>query len=195
MNKNIKGIVVSSLALALIAGVVTAALAGTNALTKDTIAARDEETATAARLQVLEADSFEKQLMTVDGAEVEYYVGIQDGATVGYVFTAESTGKSAGLKVMTGIRKDGTISGVVVTSDNETAGYVDKVEKGGLLSEFKDKSAKTLEFGVDVDGVSQATKTSKGIVNAVNQAIAYFEQATSVQNDGTAWQTKGESGA
>lgn len=39
MNKNIKGIVVSSLALALIAGIVTAALAGTNALTEDTIAA------------------------------------------------------------------------------------------------------------------------------------------------------------
>ena len=33
MNKNIKGIVVSSLALALIAGIVTAALAGTNAAT------------------------------------------------------------------------------------------------------------------------------------------------------------------
>lgn len=48
MNKNIKGIVVSSLALALIAGIVTAALAGTNALTEDTIAARDEATATAA---------------------------------------------------------------------------------------------------------------------------------------------------
>ena len=155
MNKNIKGIVVSSLALALIAGIVTAALAGTNALTEDTIAARDEATATAARLQVLEADSFEKQLMTVDGAEVEYYVGIQDGATVGYVFTAESTGKSAGLKVMTGIRRDGTISGVAVTSDNETAGYVDKVEKGGLLTALQGKNAKALEFGVDVDGVSQ----------------------------------------
>ena len=48
--------------------------------------------------------------------------------------------------------------------------------------------------GVDVDGVSQATKTSKGIVNAVNQAIAYFDQVTAVQKDDTAWQTKGESG-
>ena len=112
----------------------------------------------------------------------------------GYVFTAESTGKSAGLKVMTGIRRDGTISGVAVTSDNETAGYVDKVEKGGLLTALQGKNAKALEFGVDVDGVSQATKTSKGIVNAVNQAIAYFDQVTAVQKDDTAWQTKGESG-
>ena len=34
----------------------------------------------------------------------------------------------------------------------------------------------------------------KGIVNAVNQAIAYFDQVTAVQKDDTAWQTKGESG-
>lgn len=185
---------VSSLALALIAGIVTAALAGTNALTEDTIAARDEATATAARLQVLEADSFEKQLMTVDGAEVEYYVGIQDGATVGYVFTAESTGKSAGLKVMTGIRRDGTISGVAVTSDNETAGYVDKVEKGGLLTALPGEKCQGAGVRRGCGRRVQATKTSKGIVNAVNQAIAYFDQVTAVQKDDTAWQTKGESG-
>ena len=83
---------------------------------------------------------------------------------------------------------------MAVTSDNETAGYVDKVEKGGLLTALQGKNAKALEFGVDVDGVSQATKTSKGIVNAVNQAIAYFDQVTAVQKDDTAWQTKGESG-
>ena len=35
-----------------------------------------------------------------------------------------------------------------------------------------------LEFGVDVDGVSQATKTSKGITDGVNQAIAYYEDIT-----------------
>lgn len=195
MNRNIKGIVVSSLALALIAGAVTAALAGTNALTKDTIAARDAETATAARLRVLEADGFEKRTLSTDGGDVEYYVGLRDGAVAGYVFTAEATGKSSGLRVMTGIASDGTISGVAVTSDNETAGYVDKVEKGGLLDALVGKPARALRFGEDVDGISQATKTSKGIVSAVNTAIAYYEQASSAQNADTAWKTKGGSGA
>lgn len=56
------------------------------------------------------------------------------------------------------------------------------------------KNARRWSSAWDVDGVSQATKTSKGIVNAVNQAIAYFDQVTAVQKDDTAWQTKGESG-
>ena len=95
--------------------------------------------------------------------------------------------------MLTGITKDGRISGVAVTSDNETAGYVDKVKKGGLLDTFQGKDAKPLQFGVDVDGVSQATKTSKGITTAVNMAVSYYQQITTVQSDGAAWQTKGGS--
>lgn len=63
MNKSIKGIVVSSLALALIAGIVTAALAGTNALTEQTIKTREEQAENAARRQVLDADTFEKKTL------------------------------------------------------------------------------------------------------------------------------------
>lgn len=88
---------------------------------------------------------------------------------MGYVFTASVTGKSAGLVVMTGITAEGTISGVKVTEENETAGYVDKVTKGGLLDAFSGKNAAPLTLGKDVDGVSQATKTSKGITDGVNQ--------------------------
>lgn len=192
MNSNGKSVAAGSLILALIAGVVAAALAGTNALTKTVIAAREEEAANAARLQVLDADSFETRTLTVDGEEVAYSVGFQGGAVAGYVFTAVSTGKSAGLTVMTGIRADGSIAGVAVTSDNETAGYVDKVRDGGLLDALSGKEARPLQFGVDVDGVSQATKTSKGIVNAVNTAIAYYEQVTGGES---VPQTEGGSGA
>lgn len=195
MNKSIKGIVVSSLALALIAGIVTAALAGTNALTEQTIKTREEQAENAARRQVLDADTFEKKTLgTADGDEVTYYEAVKAGETAGYVFTTVATGKSAGLTVLTGITKDGRISGVVVTSDNETAGYVDKVEKGGLLDAFREKEAKTLQFGVDVDGVSQATKTSKGITTAVNMAVSYYQQITTVQSDDAAWKTKGGNG-
>ena len=68
MNKSIKGIVVSSLALALIAGIVTAALAGTNALTEQTIKAREEQTENVARRQVLDAEAFEeKTFETTEG--------------------------------------------------------------------------------------------------------------------------------
>ena len=193
MNKSIKGIVVSSLALALIAGIVTAALAGTNALTEQTIKAREEQTENVARRQVLDAEAFEEKTFETTEGKVTYYEAVKAGESVGYVFTTVATGKSSGLTVLTGITKDGRISGVAVTSDNETAGYDDKVKKGGLLDTFQGKDAKPLQFGVDVDGVSQATKTSKGITTAVNMAVSYYQQITTVQSDGAAWQTKGGS--
>lgn len=84
---------------------------------------------------------------------------------MGYVFTASATGKSAGLTVMTGISTDGTITGVAVTDDNETAGYVAKVREGGLLDAFSGRTAETFELGKTIDGVSQATKTSRGITD------------------------------
>lgn len=169
--KNIKDIVISTIALAIIAACVTGALAATNALTANTIAARTEEIENAARSEVITADSFRKE--TKD--DFVYYVAVKDDAEIGFVFTTTATGKSSGLTVMVGISNVGTITGVKVTADNETAGYVDKVVKGGFLDAFEGMPAQAMTLNEDVDAVSQATKTSKGILTAVNEAIEQFE--------------------
>ncbi len=170
MKRNIGAIALASVILMVIAGVTTALLAGTNALTKDTIAQRSEQAENEARLQVLAADSFEKASVTVDGESITYYKGVKGGKTAGYVFTVTSSGKSAGLVVMTGVDTAGAVTGVAVTDNNETAGYVEKVEKGGLLAALDGKTA------VDgVDTISQATKTSKGILHGVEQALAVYQ--------------------
>ena len=53
--------------------------------------------------------------------------------------------------------------------------YVDKVVKAGFLKRLSELTAdKEIEFKKDVDAVSQATKTSKGVCNAVNQAIEWY---------------------
>lgn len=168
-----KEILISALALTLIAGCVTAALAGTNALTAGVIADRTAETENAARRQVIEADSFEEQ----SGGDFVYHTAIKDGQTVGYVFTTQATGKSSGLTVMTGISADGIVTGVIITADNETAGYVDKLNKAGYTDQFVGKPAEYFDFGEDVDAVSQATKTSKGVAAAVNLAVERYQQA------------------
>ncbi|MBR5540342.1 MAG: FMN-binding protein [Clostridia bacterium] len=173
--KHLKEILISALALMLIAGVVTAALAGTNVLTKDTIAKLTEATENAARKEVIEADVFRQSEVLFDGEMVRYYTAYKNDITVGYVFTTTANGKSAGLTVMTGISKAGTITGVKVTNDNETAGYVDKVAKAGFLDAFTGKSAQEMKLDADVDAVSQATKTSSGICKAVNKAIAGYQ--------------------
>lgn len=173
--KNLKEILISAVALMLIAGVVTAALAGTNALTADVIAQRTEQAENEARQAVIAADRFDKQSVQVGDTEQVYYVAYSAGQPVGYVFTTVAVGKSSGLTVMTGISNDGVITGVKVTEDNETAGYVDKVKKAGYLDAFADKKAEPLTVNADIDAVSQATKTSKGICDAVNKAIAAYQ--------------------
>lgn len=171
---NWKDILVSAAALTVIAGVTTAALAGTNALTADTIHERARAAEDQARRRVLIADEYVEKTVSADGAETVYHEALRGGAVVGYVFTAEAAGKSSGMVVMTGIRANGTITGVVVTEDNETAGYLQKVEKGGLMTAFRDREADEFKLGEDVDAVSNATKTSKGVVSGVNQAVACY---------------------
>lgn len=166
-----KTILTSAGALTLIAAVATAALAGTNALTADRIAANNEATATAARRTVIDAEEFAACTLAADGEEITYYAAQKDGETVGYVFSVTSSGKSAGLVVMTGVDTAGVVTGVAVTADNETAGYVDKVQKGGLFEALTGKTATD-----EVDVVSQATKTSKGVLNGVQQALDYYAQ-------------------
>ncbi len=184
MTRHIKEIVISAVALMLIAGIVTAALAGTNALTVGVIAERAEAAETAARKEVISADRFEESTVTVGDAEQVYYVAYAAEKAVGYVFTTAAVGKSAGLTVMTGISSEGVITGVKVTEDNETAGYVDKVKKAGYPDSFVGKEAAPLTVGQDVDAVSQATKTSKGIADAVNKAIAAYQAIKEVSGDG-----------
>ncbi len=175
MNKSVKEIVISAAALMLIAGCVTAALAGTNALTADTIAASNERIATAARQEVIDADDFTAATLSTADGDVTYYTAVKGGKTVGYVFSVTTSGKSAGLVVMTGVSADGKITGVKVVEQNETAGYVDKVLAAGLTDNLKGRDSTD-----DVDAVSQATKTSNGIFKGVNKALSYYEQIKGV---------------
>ena len=71
---------------------------------------------------------------------------------------------------MTGVDTDGKVTGVAVTDDSETAGYVDKVTKAGLLERI---AGQTSTDGVDT--VSQATKTSKGILRGVDGALKAYQ--------------------
>ncbi len=168
--KHVKTILLSVLALTLIAGIATAALAATNDFTKDIIAQNQAATADAARRDVFPAaESFAQKTLTVKDAEVTYYEAQKGDELLGYVFTTVTRGKSAGLTVMTGVNVDGTVCGVKVTEDGETAGYIDTVTAGGLFEAFVGKTS------VDgVDTVSQATKTSHGVIDGVELALSYF---------------------
>ncbi len=177
--RNVKSILGAALVLTAICAVVVAALAATNLLTADTIAAAQEKATNAACSAVLPAAETFTPAVPADGAwdegvEAVYSGANADGMTVGYVVKTSTSGKSSGLIVMTGITADGTVSGVQVIDNNETAGYVDTVEKAGLL----ERLTGIADNATEVDAVSTATKTSNGIKSGVELALAVYEEVS-----------------
>ena len=69
---------------------------------------------------------------------------------------------------------------MLVLEENESDKLGDGIRSEEFLNQFIGRSG-TVTIGRGrnaVDGVSQATKTSKGITDGVNQAIAYYEDVT-----------------
>lgn len=174
VGKSVKDILISTMALTLICAVVVAALAGTNLLTRDTIAAMELQATNAACSEVLPAEGY--ALLEGEWADgvVEVYEATTADAICGYIVKTSTVGKASGLIVMTGITIDGTVSGVTVVEDGETAGYVDTVTKGGLF----DRLCGITADADAVDGVSQATKTSNGIKSGVALALSVYEEVS-----------------
>lgn len=176
MKLNAKNILVPALTLFVICLVVTALLAGTNLLTKDKIADQARITAENSRKIVLSAaDSFE--------STDDYYTGTSNGDVVGYVFETQAKGYGGTVKVMTGIDKDGNITGVVILEHSETPGlganavnesfrdqYVQAVPEDGIQL-VKNKVAGDGE----VEALTGATITSRAVTTAVNAAIEQFQ--------------------
>lgn len=178
MDKNdIKVIIKTAISLFLICAVATGILAFVNSVTDPIITVNNEKTADEARLQVLsEAEEFSQK--EADGKA--YYIGLKDGETVGYVFTTSAAGYGGTIEVMTGIKADGTVSGISILSINETPGLGMNAKKSSFLSQF---SGDTGSFSViknaepkdnEILAITSATITSKAVTNAVNEALSLY---------------------
>lgn len=175
MKLDAKSILVPTAILFAICVVVSAALAGTNLLTKDKIAEQQALKAEESRKIVLEAaDSFQEQ----DG----YFAGLSGGETVGYVFETESKGYGGTVRVMTGISAQGDVTGVVILSHAETPGLGANAEKEDFRSQFQQAAP---ENGIEVvkyqtpgegqiEAMTGATITSKAVTDAVNKAVEQY---------------------
>ena len=177
MKLNFQEIVKPTAVLFAICVVISAALAGTNLLTRDRIAQQELLKAEESRKIVLPAaEEFESQ---EDGA---YYTGSAGGQLVGYVFETEASGYGGKVKVMTGIDAEGAITGVVILSHDETPGLGANAEKPDFLNQFLQQAPEggleVIKYQTPGEGQIQAmtgaTVTSTAVTNAVNQAIAQY---------------------
>lgn len=107
----------------------------------------------------------------------------KDGNVVGYVMSATSpSGYGGDIKIALGISvSDASITGFSVLSNSETAGLGAKCTEDEFKSQFAGKSANGITLTksgaqneTEIDAISGATITSSAVTDAVNSAMAFY---------------------
>lgn len=162
--------------IAVLAGiclVVTALLAYINLVTSPIIMAAEEKAAEEARAEVLsEADGFEQLDVELPEGVTEAYKATND---TGYVFMLSTKGYGGQIKLICGIKPDGSIEAVKTLSHAETSGIGSKVVDNNS-GYSKNYTGKTEENYNDVDAVTGATISSKAYKKAIASAFEAFDE-------------------
>ncbi|WP_325200893.1 FMN-binding protein [Oscillibacter sp.] len=172
--------------------VVAAALGGVNAITKEKIEAiNKEKTEIAMKAVVADPDNttFSDKLTLTDemiaaaGSVTldSVYEAQVNGQSAGHAIKVVASGSQGKIEMMVGVDAEGTVTGVSIVKNAETSGIGSKVMTNmptasgvGVLSQFEGKSAAdgTLTVGANVDAISGATVSTRGVTNGVNAALA-----------------------
>ena len=191
MNKIIKNTIILTL-ITVIAGL---GLGLVYEITKDPIAAAQEEAKKEAWQAVFPEASLDDFVAAeVDQAVAEQVVadlGVQatvdEVCTVGdlgyVVTTTDKEGYGGDIQITVGITTDGTVSGVSILSISETAGLGMKATQPEFYEQYQGKQTESFYVSKDggngepIDALSGATITSRAVTGAVNTALAYYLNA------------------
>ena len=190
------------LALFLITLIAGISLATVNKITKEPIAKAQDK----ARLEAYEAVYQDANFVALDNTDeilnnssaslsnaglsncaVDDVLKATDnnGNTIGYVFSATSpSGYGGDIKIAVGVSTiTNKITGFTVLSHSETAGLGAKATNEDFKSQFEGKSADGISYtktgaadDTEIDAISGATITSNAVCEAVNSALAVYNQ-------------------
>ncbi len=97
------------------------------------------------------------------------------GEVIGYAFALKSKGYNF-ITMAVGVDAKGKVTGIKIVTNEETPGLGSvAAEKPEFLDQFKGKGPDKLTLKVDVDAVTSATFTSRGINNGVNMALEIWK--------------------
>ena len=159
--------------LLLITGIVAAALAGVNAITKDAIAANQEKKTQDALAVVLpDAQGLQKVELTGDAGIVSEVYSNGDSFAVKVL----PSGFDGAITMMVGI-SEGKVTGISVISHTETPGLgavaaAQNAKGEAFRGQFVGQEG-TLAVGNQIDAMSGATITSNAVVAGVNAALDF----------------------
>lgn len=172
---NAKDILVPTITLFAICLVATLLLAVVNSFTAPKIAAINEQTAVETRSQVL---PLAKDFTDKDS----YFEGVDDSKNVvGYVFTETSKSYGGAVEVMVGIDTKGLVTGIEITTINDTPGLGMNAKRDDFKAQFVGMSDtigvnKNTKSDTEIKALTGATITSKAIADAVNAALSDYSQ-------------------
>lgn len=166
MNEFVK----PTLVLAVICLVITVLLSVSHEITEPIIAENERKASELARTEVLtEADSFE-------AVEGEYPDGVQEvykaANGVGYTITVTSKGYGSDpLKVMVGIKEDGSVERIKILANNETPGLGSKVSNPEFVNQFEGMTSDMEGF----EAIGGATISSTAMKRALETSFQVYE--------------------
>ena len=109
------------------------------------------------------------------------YAVLEDNAPAGYALTVVTSGSQGNIEMMIGVDEADVVTGVSIVSNSETPGIGSKVMSNEptadgtpVLDQFIGKTPAdgTLSVGSNVDAISGATVSSRGVTAGVNAALA-----------------------
>ena len=184
-------IVIPTAVLVIICLVITLALSGTNLLTKNKIANLEIQKKNTAMQKLILADEFKEEVITVQNnetgetTEIKYNTALKDGSVSGYIFTVAAKGYGGDISVMTAVDTKGSVIAIeILDASGETPGLGQNVTKPGWYSQFNGlkegitviKGGSANAANNEINAVTGATISSKGVTKAVNQALDYANE-------------------
>ncbi len=171
MKKSFNEIIKPVLVLVCICLVVTALLAYINSVTSPIIAKAEQEKTEQAMSEVLaEADGFNPlEIENLPERVTEVY-SAQNGS--GYVFMLTTKGYGGDMKLICGMKSDGTIEQCKTLSHAETSGLGSKTAEDPYRNQYSGKSDDTLS---EVDAITGATISSTAYKNAIEDAFKAYD--------------------
>lgn len=173
-ESNVKYVLRLALTLLLITSVVAIALAGVNSITAPKIAALNAQKTQEAIEAVLPGGGEEVAFTDDTGLVTTVYQG-----NAGYAVQVVPSGFNGGITMMVGIDQSGTVLGISIISNSETAGLGAVAAANTSAGEaFRGQfvgtsgSVSVSKDGGQLDAITGATITSRAVCTGVNAALA-----------------------
>ncbi|MEE0946810.1 MAG: RnfABCDGE type electron transport complex subunit G [Acutalibacteraceae bacterium] len=180
---DINKVPITTAILFIICIVVTAALAGTNYITKDRINELSIKAENDAMSMLVPADNYTDHTIEVESQFYTYYKAEKSGETTGYLITVSENGYGGEIKLMVGTDSLGKVTGVkILAADDETPGLGAKVKSKSFYGQYdgKVKDVVLQKNNADsskneVTAVTGATISSTAVNKAVNKALGVID--------------------